>query len=93
VRDAAGIVTPQDAVDRSGSPHHAAKEEASNMTVTETPRYRLTEAANRLGISGRTLSDWISAGRVRVVRITSKLVFVEQKEIDRLLRGEMTPAK
>jgi excisionase family DNA binding protein len=54
--------------------------------MTET-RYSLTEAAVRLGISVRTLHGWVRAGKVGVIRVSPRLVFVDGAEIDRVLRG------
>jgi excisionase family DNA binding protein len=56
-------------------------------------RLTLTEAAAQLGVCSKTLHNWVKAGRVRVVRLTSRSMHIEQEEINRLLRGEMTTGK
>lgn len=49
-------------------------------------RLTLAETAVRLGISVRTLSDWVRVGRLAVVRLSRRTVYVLSSEVERLLR-------
>lgn len=47
---------------------------------------RLAEVAERLGVSYRTVQAWVASGRVRVLRLSPRVVRVEAGELERLLR-------
>jgi len=47
----------------------------------------IQEFADQFHVTKRTVFNWISAGRVRVVRIGTTLR-IEQAEVDRIKQGE-----
>jgi excisionase family DNA binding protein len=44
------------------------------------------EAAARLGVARGTLYNWISDGKIAVVRLSGRCVRIRETEIDRLIR-------
>lgn len=56
--------------------------------VTSSPRLKLTAAAAALGISYRGLCGWVKSGRIRVIRVSPRMIYVEIAEVERVLRGE-----
>ena len=56
----------------------------------ETPMYpktyeTLAQAAERTGVTVKTLRRWISSGRLPAFRYGARLIRVEPKEVDRLM--------
>lgn len=53
----------------------------------DAPRLlRLADVAERLGVSYRSVQAWVATGRVRVLRLSPRVVRVEASELERLLR-------
>ena len=48
-------------------------------------RLTCTEAAAAIGVSTRTLSSWIAARKIKVVRLSLRSVFVPREEVERIL--------
>ncbi len=59
------------------------------MTDPRTPQQdaprllRLAEVAERVGVSYRTVQAWVASGRVRVLRLSPRVVRVEAAELER----------
>ena len=47
--------------------------------------YGLAEARKLLGVSDRTLRGWIAAGRIAVVKFSSRCVRIEEAELARFI--------
>lgn len=58
------------------------------MTGTAADLIEYAQAAARLGVSTRTLQNWVAAGRVRAVKVGPRRVRFEVQEVERVLRGE-----
>lgn len=42
---------------------------------------RVSEAAGRLGVSSRTIQNWVTAGRIRVVHLSARAVRITEEEL------------
>jgi excisionase family DNA binding protein len=60
----------------------------------ERPRnHTVREAAEQLGLSPKTIRDWIYTRRIEFLRIGGRAVRISQAEIDRLLDEGRVPAR
>lgn len=48
------------------------------------------EAADRVGVSRRTILDWLRKGKIPYVKLTPKVIRIDSEDIDRLMSGENT---
>jgi excisionase family DNA binding protein len=55
--------------------------------------HRVPEAAGEMNISAKTLWNWISQGKIAVVRLGGRAVRISQEEIDRLIEEGTQPAR
>lgn len=53
-----------------------------------TRRLSRPEAQHMLGVSEKTLSRWVKAGRLTQTRVGLRRVYYDLAEVERLLRGE-----
>lgn len=52
--------------------------------VDAAPRLlRLAEVAERVGVSYRTVQAWVASGRLKVVRLSARVLRVEAAELER----------
>lgn len=59
----------------------------ATRTSTDRPHFEtLSEAAERVGVSTKTLRRWIAAGRLRGYRVGPHLIRLDADEVDALAR-------
>lgn len=58
----------------------------ADRKAKDAPLLRLVDVARRCGVSLRTVRTWTATGRVRVLRLSPRVVRVEAGELERLLR-------
>lgn len=52
---------------------------------------RIGEAAKYLGVSTKTVRNWISSGRVPGYRVGGRIIRIKKSELDRLIQGDRMP--
>jgi excisionase family DNA binding protein len=55
------------------------------------PTVRIREAARLLGVTPRTVRNWIAAGRVSAVRVSERMALVPLSEVERLTGAVARP--
>lgn len=61
--------------------------QASTTAPAETAELTIADAAERLKVSTRTVSRYISAGKLPATRITHKTVRIKESDVVALLGG------
>lgn len=61
--------------------------QATNTATAETADLTIADAAERLKVSTRTVSRYISAGKLPATRITHKTVRIKESDVVALLGG------
>jgi excisionase family DNA binding protein len=56
------------------------------VQVPNKSTFRMIEVARLLSVNRSTLSRWVSAGRISVVRLGARVTLVSRDEVLRLLR-------
>ena len=65
---------------------------SSEKQRASTNLISVSQAAERLGVSKRTLQGWIAARRIPVVRLTSRCVRIRPADVDRFVRDALCEA-